>query len=226
MNNETILIADNNKSFLKAFGDFLINNGYRIITAKDPDRARAILEKGNIDLAILDIRLLNDKDDLDKSGIELAKNSSREIPKIMLTGFPSWELVRESLGADIEGLPPAVDFLSKNEVGKPLLLSIEWALHQPQLKENILSVFNVSFMMALPERIREIGVEDAADRLKEGFISTSEQLKYHQIYEFNRASRFHKLAVLWAIIGMIVILIGIMLSYFNLLSNNTLFLRP
>jgi len=103
MNNETILIADNNKSFLKAFGDFLINNGYRIITAKDPDRARAILEKGNIDLAILDIRLLNDKDDLDKSGIELAKNSSREIPKIMLTGFPSWELVRESLGADIEG---------------------------------------------------------------------------------------------------------------------------
>ena len=76
--------------------------------ALDPGEARNILEQGGIDLAIVDLRLLNDGDEKDISGLTLARETARSVPKIILTRFATVEAVREALGPQLEGLPPAV----------------------------------------------------------------------------------------------------------------------
>lgn len=124
----TILFADNNPDFLEARSDYLRQEGYRVIPANDPTEARRLLEGGRIDLAILDIRLINDDDDKDTSGLTLAKEVARSMPKIILTGFPSVDAVREALRPQLDGLPAAVEFLSKTEDPETLVTAIYRAL--------------------------------------------------------------------------------------------------
>ena len=124
----TILFADNDSDFLKSRKEFLEQEGYHVIPAANPTEARRIVEQEQADLAILDIRLVKDEDEKDISGLTLAKDTARSIPKIILTGFPTYEAVREALGPDLEGLPPAVDFVAKQEGPEVLLRAIRKAL--------------------------------------------------------------------------------------------------
>jgi DNA-binding NtrC family response regulator len=124
----TILFADNNLDFLKTRAEFLEQEGYLVIPAADPTESRRKLELGGIDLAIVDIRLRNDDDDKDVSGLTLAKEVARSVPKIILTGFPSYEAVREALKSQSDGLEAAVDFVAKQEGPEALLNAIEKAL--------------------------------------------------------------------------------------------------
>lgn len=125
----TILFADNDPDFLETRREFLTRDGYSIISASNPAEARRHLEQGGIDLAILDIRMVNDDDDRDVSGLTLAKEPAYyAIPKIILTGFPSVQAVREALGPVLDGLPPAVDFVAKSEGPLVLAQAIQQAL--------------------------------------------------------------------------------------------------
>jgi hypothetical protein len=73
----------------------------------------------------------DDSDDKDTSGLSLArKEAYRPVPKIILTRYPSYEYVREALGPAIEGLPPAVDFLAKQEGPEAMLRAVERAFAQ------------------------------------------------------------------------------------------------
>lgn len=121
MSKAVILFADNDPDFLNTRTDFLQQEGYRVIQATTLDEARELLRQGKIDLAILDIRLRDDDDEKDTSGLTLAKEEAHIIPKIILTGFPSVEAVREALGPQLNGLPAAVEFVSKKE-GPPALI--------------------------------------------------------------------------------------------------------
>jgi DNA-binding NtrC family response regulator len=85
----TILFADNHTHFLNTRKEFLERAGYRVITADNLEAARRILEGGQIDLAILDIRLVDDDDEKDTSGLTLARETNRFVPKIILTRFPT-----------------------------------------------------------------------------------------------------------------------------------------
>jgi len=118
----TILFAENDPDFLSTRREYLERAGYAVIPANNPTEARQKLESGGIDLAILDIRLENDDDERDTSGLILAKRVGRTIPKIILTSFPTFDYVREALRPQLDGLPVAVDFLMKAE-GVPALLS-------------------------------------------------------------------------------------------------------
>ncbi len=111
----TILFADNDISFVNARKEFLEHEGYDIIVAINPSDARRILEQERIDVAILDIRLLRDHDEKDVSGLTLAKEVARHVPKIMLTGYPTIEAAIQALAPELEGLPPAVKFLTKQQ---------------------------------------------------------------------------------------------------------------
>ncbi len=86
-------------------------------------QAREILENW-VHLAILDLRLTDDEDDKDISGLTLAKETSPEIPKIILTRYQSWEAVREALRMAESDRPPAVDFVAKQEKLEGLLKHI------------------------------------------------------------------------------------------------------
>jgi CheY-like chemotaxis protein len=139
---KTILHADNDPDFLRTRSEFLEQEGYRVVPASSPTEARRAFEQGGIDLAILDIRMVEDDDDKDVSGLTLAKDPAyRSIPKIILTGFPTVQAVREMLGPALDGLPPAVDFVAKEDGPEAMLGAVRKALDigVPEKAEAIVS---------------------------------------------------------------------------------------
>jgi CheY-like chemotaxis protein len=126
---QKILLADNDSLALKERKEFLEKEGYHVLPASNPTEARRLLEeRKDIDLAILDLRLKNDDDERDISGLTLAKETKSNIPKIILTKFPTYGAAREALTASVDGLPPAVEFVDKREGLETLLRAVRKAL--------------------------------------------------------------------------------------------------
>ncbi|MBM3272525.1 response regulator [Candidatus Kaiserbacteria bacterium] len=121
MPNQRILLADNDPEFLNTCAEFLVSAGYKVVKAPDLEGARRVLEESWVHLAILDLRLINDEDEKDMSGLVLASESTSPVPKIMLTKYQTWEAVRESLGPVIRDTPPAAGFVAKQEGLEELL---------------------------------------------------------------------------------------------------------
>ena len=217
-----ILFADNNQSFLNARKEFLETAGYQVITATNPEDARDILRRVPVDLAILNIRLRDDTDTGDRSGLVVAREVAPAVPKIMLTGFPSWQVVREALGPDIDGISSAIDFVSKQEGPGALLRAVAMTLERPQLKANLLHSFEVFTLMALPGRVSELGSEEASTRFHATLESTSGQLMAHREEERKRASQYHFWGLLMAILGMVVVLASVVLSLAGLFEPSSL----
>jgi CheY-like chemotaxis protein len=153
----TVLFVDNDAEFLQTWREFLEHEGYQIIPALDPSEARGILEQRHVDLAIVDIRLLNDDDEKDVSGLNLAKRAAPSVPKIILTRFPTYDAVREALGPQLEGLPPAVDFVAKQDGPQALLTAVRKVL---KLRGRFLETLN-----GLSDQIKE-DYEDARQQAK------------------------------------------------------------
>lgn len=128
MSRITLLLADNDLDFLLICGEYLEDAGYHVIQAQGREQARHILETTNVHLAILDLRLTDDKDEKDQSGLMLAKTTARQVPKIILTKFPTYQDVVKALRFDAHQLPPAVDFVDKREGLDILRQSIEESL--------------------------------------------------------------------------------------------------
>jgi CheY-like chemotaxis protein len=125
----TILLADNDSNFAEVRTEILRIKGYQVSIALTPAQAKEIVEQGGIDLVILDIRLTDDSNVRDKSGLVVAKEIDPAIPKIIMTGYPAHEFVQEALSFK-DGHPLAVDFLAKTEGPDALLAAIESALQQ------------------------------------------------------------------------------------------------
>ena len=115
MKNPTILIADNKDEYRATVVEFLKRRNYSVIEASNPTQAMSILDSGEVDLALLDNRLINDDDLHDDSGLKLAIESTPRIPKVIITAYPRPDLVREALRRIGRPLPAAVDFLDKGE---------------------------------------------------------------------------------------------------------------
>lgn len=124
----TILIADNDKDFLETRAEFLRRGGYQVIRASSPSEARELFDKERMDAAVVDIRLVNDDDERDASGIELAKELSRSVPVLLLTGYPSLEYARQMLKPQLDGLPIAYDFVLKRDGPEAMLTAVRDAL--------------------------------------------------------------------------------------------------
>jgi DNA-binding response OmpR family regulator len=123
-----ILLADNLEGYLNACAEYIALAGYEVEKARNPSEARLRIEEGGIHLAVLDMRLTNNDDDKDFSGLTVAKETSPAVPKIILTAYQTWDAVREALGTADSDVPPAVDFIAKQEGLAPLLARIEKAL--------------------------------------------------------------------------------------------------
>src|SRR5215210_7913464 len=76
MESTTLLIAENNPTALETSKEYFIRyEGPRVIPAETPGEARILLKHGKEkpDAVILDARLTDDKDDMDRSGLDLAE---------------------------------------------------------------------------------------------------------------------------------------------------------
>src|SRR4051812_7323916 len=94
MRERWILLADNDPDYLDTCAQFLQMAGYRVHKVGTRDAARDYLETHWVHLAILDVRLVSDDDDLDRSGLDLAIQAAPRVPKVILTRFPSYEMAR------------------------------------------------------------------------------------------------------------------------------------
>ncbi len=149
---QIILFVDNDPGFLKTRQTFLEDAGYHVIPAKSPDEAKAILEKQKIDIAIIDVRLINDKDPGDQSGLDLAKTVAPSVPKIILSKYDKH--IRQALMLRPEG-HVAADFVPKLDGMQAMLTSIR-------------SVFDIQ------SRLKKF--DTAGDRLKDLDIIFKETL--------------------------------------------------
>jgi CheY-like chemotaxis protein/predicted phosphodiesterase len=114
MSKPMILLADNNEDYSKSLRRLLEEEGYLAEEAASVEEAKQKLETIPLDLALLDLRLTNDEDEYDTSGLEVAKKATEAaIPCIIITAFPSVEATRLDLRSRSIEPPLAVDFIPK-----------------------------------------------------------------------------------------------------------------
>lgn len=124
-----ILLADNEPEFLKTRQKILESEGYEVIPASTPEEVRHLLKKG-VNLAIVDLRLVDDKDEADLSGLALIKKAAPDVPKILLTGHPTVDVTRRALRSNLEGIPAAIDVISKHDPVDSFLRAVEQAMEK------------------------------------------------------------------------------------------------
>ena len=168
MNNSSILIVDDEASYLNLLQNLLNDEGYNnIITETNPLKVLNILEKKNIDLIMLDIYMpqMNGMELLDK-----VNQKFPQIPVIMVTAIEDVKLALEAinLGAyEFITKPPDLDrlFLTIKRALEKKLLSLErdalrnfdkatekkWEKEFPEIITNSKEVFKVFELVKIYE---------------------------------------------------------------------------
>lgn len=118
--NEHLLIVDDDQEIRELLQEYLQHNGYRVSVVEDGKRMWQALDKGHVDLVVLDIMLPGD------DGLTLCRQlrASSAIPVIMLTalGDETDRIVGLELGAD--------DYLAKPFNPRELLARIRGVLRR------------------------------------------------------------------------------------------------
>jgi CheY-like chemotaxis protein len=184
-----LLLADNDAKFREAWGEALSEAGYDTRLASNPKQAQNLLRETDIDLAILDLRLVEDTDENDASGLEIATDKAfRHIPKIVLTAFPtSYENLRRALGLTPDELPATIAFVDKAEGPNTLLEVVHRALE------------------VWPD-------------LRMATTKVSEQIKGDHRVARKQAKLNYAVAFIVSILGFLVISAGICLAWFDKLA--------
>lgn len=109
-----ILFVDNEPLKIGAIVRTVGSLGYDVAVIDDLDEAREALTGQWWHLAVVDIRLVDEQNDKDFSGLDLVtQETDPVIPKLILTAYPSVEAAVEALKHYPGQLPPAVDFVAK-----------------------------------------------------------------------------------------------------------------
>ena len=124
---QRILLVDNNLRFMCTCAKNLRLRGYEVLEADSLEEGRRILKDEHVHLAILDLRLRDDKDEFDETGLQLAKQTSSAVPKIILSIDRNWQRVREALSPTEGAASPALYFINKREGMSVLVDSIRRA---------------------------------------------------------------------------------------------------
>lgn len=130
----TLLIADNDAGYLETIRVFFEKARFVVRTAPNPDEAKAALERGGIDLAILDIRLVNNRNEKDFSGVPIARTVAPEVPKILLTKWLTYDAALETPGLSPDGMSRPVACVDKKP-GLPALLAAVMDRYHRELLE-------------------------------------------------------------------------------------------
>ncbi len=211
----TILLVDNDPDTILTLREFLQGENYSVLPAMSRGQALLSLARCKVGLVILDIRLVDDEDEKDLSGLALAREIDLAIPKIILTRFPTYQAVRQALGPALDGLPPAVGFVAKQEGLKALLRQVRLALAPipPPLVAGLLRAFDAPATLALPRRIQEVGPEEASRQLQASFDATTDEIKGYRKVENLRAAQYHTAGLVVSALGMAMILTSVALIW-------------
>lgn len=129
-----ILLADDIREYRRSVIGFLELEDYLVMEADTPEEAQKLLETEELDLALVDIRMRDDADTLDMSGLAVAKFASEYgIPCIIVTAFPTVELARAALRS-VDAEPYAQDIITKGSDPQAVLASISLTLKRREAK--------------------------------------------------------------------------------------------
>lgn len=120
MNSKTILIVEDDFLNRRLTKKILHENGYEVLEAKNADEALAILNKGLVDLAILDINL----GDGEMDGISLGNliQNKQKVPFIYLTAYENAKVISEAVATS------PYSYLTKPFKTSDLVASVELAI--------------------------------------------------------------------------------------------------
>ncbi len=102
---QRILVADDDDLVAQSLADFLERDGYQVEIAASPEEARRKLRTGRFDLALIDVRLRDNNDPLDTSGVWVAHSVAPTTPKILMTQFDEPRFLQRVLDHLTEELP-------------------------------------------------------------------------------------------------------------------------
>ncbi|GAB4579141.1 MAG: hypothetical protein Fur0022_18790 [Anaerolineales bacterium] len=122
-----VLVADNIELSARHLAVKLENYGYQTHTVFTPEDALKALQTNWFDAAILDLRLRDDHNSYDISGIEVAMRANTPVPVIIRSGFASFEALLEFI-RQREGIPDTFDYILKWEPLENLLQALEEAI--------------------------------------------------------------------------------------------------
>ena len=94
---KNILVLDSDPNTLVAVRFHLKMVGYQVFTANNPAQALQMLDEQIIHLAIIDLRLNNDRE-LEYSGLEVARQIPRHIPFFIYTAYEDILAIKKALG--------------------------------------------------------------------------------------------------------------------------------
>jgi len=125
-----LLLVDNSSDYRRSLRGFLELEDYQVEEATSVGEAKERLETFPVDLVLVDLRLTNDEDRYDISGLEVAKKAGEKgVPCIVITAFPSVETTRLALRSR-GAAPLAVDFVPKVSGPQAVLDAIKAVLNR------------------------------------------------------------------------------------------------
>lgn len=106
------LMVDNKLDYIGAQAEFLRRHGWTVHLEGEAGAAKETMRKQRPDVAFLDIRLEQDTDEQDQSGLLLAA-AEPSVAKVILTGFPTIQAVQAAMTLSEGGRRLAEDILDK-----------------------------------------------------------------------------------------------------------------
>lgn len=124
MNKIRALVVDNDSSYRESLRSLLEMEGFSVLEAPSFHEALERVDFAYIDVALIDLRLKDDHNDRDFSGLEVAEAlGKKEIPCIIITGFDTVETTRLAL-KHLGTKPFVLDYVPKKDGPQALLSAI------------------------------------------------------------------------------------------------------
>jgi len=89
-----ILMVEDHPENRDKWTRLLKKEGYDVTATGSPQEACDILKRELFHLALIDVRLVNNEDRNDTKGLELCRQIEADIPRIIFTAYPNWEVVQ------------------------------------------------------------------------------------------------------------------------------------
>ena len=110
-----ILVADNSPDYCLSVQALLETEGYEVAVARTVAEATTVVDTARLDAALVDLRLTQDEDEGDVSGLQVVTHATAQgVPCIVLTAFPSVEVATMAL-ARLRTQFPALGFVCKRD---------------------------------------------------------------------------------------------------------------
>lgn len=185
-NDRIVLLIDNRITYLDLQAIQLVQAGYQVYNASSLEMATQLLQEKRVHLILADIRMEDDRDPEDFSGLWWAEESWHQpIPKIMVTGYPE-KTIRETFQIVLDERANIIDFVDKEHGFEKLLeaiakafsekIKINWDLvirpNPTYSLTHLISLIEPDIMpLLLEERVKEF--EDVLRQLFARFVQVS-----------------------------------------------------